>query len=227
MQELFWRFGGRCTYCDCDTVIFAEPFGKRPDNAATLDHIVPRADGGQRSEKNSALACFVCNNKKGDLSKEVFVDLVARDASPHEWRLARRAASGALNRGRRKDRRRALKPWNAVSAGRQSGPQAVVVASASPPTGDIALSGFNGIEQLFILKTLMEKEQWQAQPHNSTANSADVATTATDGAMSTATPARTRWRPSRIVSALTASITRFLPVRRASTGGHTRQGLTS
>lgn len=36
----------------------------------TLDHVLPRAQGGGSSWKNCVTACFECNNKKGDRTPE-------------------------------------------------------------------------------------------------------------------------------------------------------------
>jgi 5-methylcytosine-specific restriction endonuclease McrA len=36
----------------------------------TLDHIFPRARGGDNSWKNCVTACFICNNKKGNRTPE-------------------------------------------------------------------------------------------------------------------------------------------------------------
>lgn len=46
------RDGGRCGYC----------LGK----AESIDHIFPRAKGGQHEWLNVVAACLKCNNKKGD-----------------------------------------------------------------------------------------------------------------------------------------------------------------
>ncbi len=34
--------------------------------AGTIDHIIPLSQGGEHSYKNTQLACFECNCKKGD-----------------------------------------------------------------------------------------------------------------------------------------------------------------
>ena len=56
-QNLFRRDGFRCVYCGS---------GER----LTLDHVVPRAQGGKTTWKNLVTACSRCNAKKGDLSLE-------------------------------------------------------------------------------------------------------------------------------------------------------------
>lgn len=56
-QNLFKRDGFRCVYCGS---------GER----LTMDHVVPRAQGGKTTWKNLVTACYRCNAKKGDLSLE-------------------------------------------------------------------------------------------------------------------------------------------------------------
>lgn len=51
-QRIKERDGHRCVYC-------GEPGG-------TLDHIQPRAKGGQTTTSNLAVACNGCNLRKGD-----------------------------------------------------------------------------------------------------------------------------------------------------------------
>ena len=55
MLRLLDRQGGLCAYC---YVI--------PDSP-TIDHIVPRADGGSELEDNWLIVCRECNRKKGRL----------------------------------------------------------------------------------------------------------------------------------------------------------------
>ncbi len=51
---LYRRDGGRCAYC-------GQALGQRE---ATIDHIIPRSQGGQTVWENVALACHSCNTKK-------------------------------------------------------------------------------------------------------------------------------------------------------------------
>lgn len=55
-RNVFKRDNYTCQYC-----------GKQPGVAdLTIDHVVPRAQGGQSSWTNCVLACFRCNSKKAD-----------------------------------------------------------------------------------------------------------------------------------------------------------------
>lgn len=51
----------RCCYCGVRTT--DEP--GRP-HQATLEHVLPRAHGGKDHYCNVVLACFACNNARGD-----------------------------------------------------------------------------------------------------------------------------------------------------------------
>ncbi|MGH7618272.1 MAG: HNH endonuclease, partial [Gemmatimonadaceae bacterium] len=54
-NQIFGRDECRCVYC-------GEPF--TPEEL-TLDHVQPRAHGGDRSEGNLVTACMGCNTLKG------------------------------------------------------------------------------------------------------------------------------------------------------------------
>lgn len=56
---------GKCYYCGL-TVEQREPPHPR---AATLDHLLPLSKGGKSAMSNLVLACFRCNNEKGDLTE--------------------------------------------------------------------------------------------------------------------------------------------------------------
>lgn len=49
-----------CQYCGC----------KPPPDELTLDHIIPRAQGGETSWTNCVLACYQCNAQKADRRPE-------------------------------------------------------------------------------------------------------------------------------------------------------------
>jgi len=50
------RDGYKCQYCGT----------KLHKNQATIDHVIPRAQGGKNGWMNTVCACFDCNNKKED-----------------------------------------------------------------------------------------------------------------------------------------------------------------
>lgn len=53
-KNILRRDGHRCQYCG------------RTDVGLTVDHVVPKARGGEESWENLVCACVRCNNKKGD-----------------------------------------------------------------------------------------------------------------------------------------------------------------
>ena len=58
-----------CVYCERDDLIEEMPDGmtRAPANLATIDHVVPVSKGGPRYDrKNCAIACYPCNQRKGD-----------------------------------------------------------------------------------------------------------------------------------------------------------------
>lgn len=69
-----WRVG-ICVYCGQEGLV-------------TLDHVIPRVKGGQRTPDNVADACPLCNNKKGDQDVDVFVTWLSSEEGQH-WLRAR------------------------------------------------------------------------------------------------------------------------------------------
>ncbi len=54
--ELIKIHGSRCWHCKCYI----------PAEDLTLDHLIPKSKGGSNSLKNLWLACFPCNNSRGN-----------------------------------------------------------------------------------------------------------------------------------------------------------------
>lgn len=67
------RDGRRCRHCERPVRIVKLKDGERqPKDMATEDHKVPRCDGGGDELTNLLLACFDCNNRRGNQSLETF-----------------------------------------------------------------------------------------------------------------------------------------------------------
>ncbi|WP_210247685.1 HNH endonuclease [Salinarimonas soli] len=65
------RDGGRCVYCGV-AVVRRGPGLHRTPNLATLDHVIPRSQGGPTRAENLVLACAACNNARGVEDAESF-----------------------------------------------------------------------------------------------------------------------------------------------------------
>lgn len=50
-------------------------------NDATLDHLIDKADGGTNSQKNLAISCHGCNNKRGNLNEQARRGNLTREAA--------------------------------------------------------------------------------------------------------------------------------------------------
>jgi 5-methylcytosine-specific restriction endonuclease McrA len=94
-ERIFERDRFRCVYC-------GECF---PAEALTVDHVEPRARGGDRSGGNLVTACGPCNTAKGHrrLSEYLLESADARrkfaeHALPHLWPRLRRALEDELLR---------------------------------------------------------------------------------------------------------------------------------
>lgn len=60
-KELMIQQGGRCAYCGRYMVMV-----KTSPRFATFDHVVPASKGGRWGDHNIVLACWLCNQYKGD-----------------------------------------------------------------------------------------------------------------------------------------------------------------
>lgn len=74
-RNLVRRDDSRCQYC-----------GRRPGHAElSIDHVIPRAKGGETSWENCVLACVHCNRRKGSkLVHEAGMHLLQKPRAP-QW----------------------------------------------------------------------------------------------------------------------------------------------
>lgn len=71
-KNILRRDNHRCQYCG------------RGDVPLTVDHIIPKARGGEDTWENLVSACVACNNKKGDRTPdEVFMPLLRKIMRPN------------------------------------------------------------------------------------------------------------------------------------------------
>jgi 5-methylcytosine-specific restriction endonuclease McrA len=54
--QLLSEYDSRCWWCGCYL----------PSEKLTIDHLKPKSRGGSNSLENLRLACFKCNNSRGD-----------------------------------------------------------------------------------------------------------------------------------------------------------------
>lgn len=66
-----------CHYCGIRVVL-----EQGRNNSATRDEIIPRSEGGTRTPDNVVMACFTCNNTRGNLPYAVFMAQVQVDGRP-------------------------------------------------------------------------------------------------------------------------------------------------
>ena len=59
-QNVIWRDNNKCQYC---SKVF-------PTEKLTVDHVMPKSRGGEKSWTNLVAACKKCNQKKGDKTPE-------------------------------------------------------------------------------------------------------------------------------------------------------------
>lgn len=64
-KRLRQRDGDLCCWCHHRMSFDYPPLGvKRPDNLATIEHVIPLSEGGAHDEGNMALACQRCNTTR-------------------------------------------------------------------------------------------------------------------------------------------------------------------
>lgn len=71
VRFLIWRDGSTCRFCQC-------ALNRTIDDPRqlTLDHWVPKSQGGSNRVRNLVLACATCNRRKGDKPAEVYLTSV-------------------------------------------------------------------------------------------------------------------------------------------------------
>ena len=75
-RNVFKRDRFTCQYCN-----------KQPgSDELTIDHVVPRAQGGESTWTNCVLACLDCNSRKADRTPEQATMKLRKEAVRPEWR---------------------------------------------------------------------------------------------------------------------------------------------
>ena len=59
-SNIYWRDAHKCQYC----------YEKFPHSKLTLDHVIPKSKGGDKSWGNLVTCCSKCNQKKGSKTPE-------------------------------------------------------------------------------------------------------------------------------------------------------------
>ena len=70
---LLQKNGNKCQLCNIQMVKATTP-APIPDNAMTLDHIIPVSFGGNDEVENLQLICHKCNFKKGSKLPNAMID---------------------------------------------------------------------------------------------------------------------------------------------------------
>lgn len=72
LLKLFDRQNGRCCYCGAFVVISADREMQRCLDAATIEHLRRRAEGGTNHIDNLAMACRRCNHERGNMDWQTY-----------------------------------------------------------------------------------------------------------------------------------------------------------
>ncbi|MFG6080439.1 HNH endonuclease [Paracoccus litorisediminis] len=97
LHKLWQEQGGRCLWCAGLTWrVRKDPKGS-PERRATIEHLLPRSQGGSNRDENLRLACAECNSSRGRIIRwknpdaavfEILPPEVQRNvvAALHPWR---------------------------------------------------------------------------------------------------------------------------------------------
>lgn len=77
---------GRCAYCGTD-------FRRGNFGRATLDHVVPRVQGGSDDYANLAPCCGACNQSKGGLRPEEWAESILLNLARYQLAMLMPAAT--------------------------------------------------------------------------------------------------------------------------------------
>lgn len=70
IETLITRFKGHCVYCGK----MVDPTKPQPHaDAPSRDHFIPISRGGSRGSKNTVLACYACNQAKGNMDPRLIL----------------------------------------------------------------------------------------------------------------------------------------------------------
>ncbi|WP_082979608.1 HNH endonuclease [Labrys sp. WJW] len=76
LSALMERDHGVCFWCERRVSIVKVKAGQRhPKHAATEDHVIPKVKGGADVLSNLVLSCWRCNNERGGMDAEAFLEL--------------------------------------------------------------------------------------------------------------------------------------------------------
>lgn len=85
-HKLFVAHGGRCFWCGRATRLYPGSLkGRRqPRDMATRDHLEPRTSirRGDYEGVRSVLACFACNQSRGDMNADAWARKIATEGVP-------------------------------------------------------------------------------------------------------------------------------------------------
>ncbi len=79
-RKTYEREGGKCFWCGGRVrLTWKRQWTGRetPEDAATLDHIIPKSQGGKYDINNLVCACRSCNAKRGSADAQEFLRTVA------------------------------------------------------------------------------------------------------------------------------------------------------
>lgn len=75
LRDAYARERGRCFWCGKRVRLHwrgKKDRGEAPKDGATMDHIIPKSDGGKYKIENIVCACSECNQKRRNMPAEIY-----------------------------------------------------------------------------------------------------------------------------------------------------------
>lgn len=78
--RVYQRDGLVCRYCGIQCVEARQNDERKMTGVATVDHVIPRSEGGSNGFDNLVTACFTCNTRKAKRTGEEYAAYLAERA---------------------------------------------------------------------------------------------------------------------------------------------------
>lgn len=72
---------GRCYWCERKIYMNKSGIDRQAPDTATLDHFIPRSQGGDNSFDNSVAACLDCNQRKSNQMPSTFLGITKEQSN--------------------------------------------------------------------------------------------------------------------------------------------------
>lgn len=83
-KRIYERDSFKCVWCNVDLSSPVDPAER------TLDHVIPREEGGGNNASNLVTSCLTCNSERGSRSAALWIQIVAETTGDPMYRVIHR-----------------------------------------------------------------------------------------------------------------------------------------